>query len=54
MLSKLTIEFNTFLSIVSASEAIVILTWAAAVDTFYPYLGARSIQVVIKYPQELK
>jgi len=54
MLSRLTIEFNTFFSIASVSEAIVILTGAVTVDTFYPYLGVRSIQVVKKYPQELK
>jgi len=36
------------------SEAIVILTWTATVDTFYPYLRVKSIQVVKKYPQELK
>jgi hypothetical protein len=32
----------------------VILTWAGIVDTFYPYLTVKSIQVAKKYPTELK
>jgi hypothetical protein len=32
----------------------IILTWASIVDTFYPYLTGKSIQVAKKYPAELK